>query len=162
MGSQRVGHDWVTELNWTDTLLKPLHECACTLSLKHLWFYCSGKYCFRRDPQCFPGYHDGSARICLQGRRHRRGGFDPWVGKMPWRRAWQLTPVFSPGESPGQRSLAGYSPCGHKELDVTERLRTLSDLLELFMYCLTLLLELWMKFLSFYSFILPEWFNEYA
>ena len=94
--------------------------------------------------------------------RREVGGFDPWVGKMPWRRAWQLTPVFSPGESPGQRSLAGYSPWGHKELDVTEQLRTLSDLLELFMYCLTLLVELWMKFLSFYSFILSEWFNEYA
>ena len=43
------------------TLLKPLSEYACTLSLKHLWFYCSGRYCFGKDPQCFPGYHDGSA-----------------------------------------------------------------------------------------------------
>ena len=45
---------------------------------------------------------------------HRRevGGLDPWVGKIPWRRAWQLTPVFSPGESPGQRSLEGCSPWG--------------------------------------------------
>ena len=37
-------------------------------------------------------------------------GFDPWVGKIPWRRAWQPTPVFLPGASHGQRSLAGYSP----------------------------------------------------
>ena len=36
--------------------------------------------------------------------------FDPWVGKIPWRRAGQPTPVFLPGESHGQRSLAGYSP----------------------------------------------------
>ena len=49
--------------------------------------------------------------------RHR---FDPWVGKIPWRRAWQPTPVFLPGESHGQRSLAGYSPWGHKESDTTE------------------------------------------
>jgi len=35
---------------------------------------------------------------------------DPWVGKIPWRRAWQPTPVFLPGESHGQRSLASYSP----------------------------------------------------
>ena len=35
----------------------------------------------------------------------RRRGFDPWVGKIPWRRKWQPTPVFLPGESPGQRSL---------------------------------------------------------
>ena len=51
---------------------------------------------------------------------YRRHGFDPWVGKTPWRRAWQPTPVFSPGESHGQRSLAGYGPWGCKELHVTE------------------------------------------
>ena len=41
-------------------------------------------------------------------------------GKIPWRRAWQPTPVFLPGESHGQRSLAGYSPWGCKESDMTE------------------------------------------
>ena len=45
---------------------------------------------------------------------------DPWVGKMPWRR--ELIPVFWPGEVHGQRSLAGCSPWGRKELDTTERL----------------------------------------
>ena len=40
----------------------------------------------------------------------KRCGFDPWVGKVPWRRAQQPTPVFSPGETHGQRSLVGYSP----------------------------------------------------
>ena len=40
----------------------------------------------------------------------RRRGFNPWVGTIPWRRAWRPTPVFSPGESHGQRSLAGTSP----------------------------------------------------
>ena len=44
----------------------------------------------------------------------------PWVEKFPWRRAWQPTKVFLPGESHGQRSLGGYSPRGRKELDVTE------------------------------------------
>ena len=48
--------------------------------------------------------------------------FDPWVKKIPWRRAWQPTQVFLPAESHEQRSLAGYSPWGHKELDTTERL----------------------------------------
>ena len=48
--------------------------------------------------------------------------FDPWVGKLPWRRAWQPTPVFLPEESHGQRSPAGYSPWGLKELDTTEQL----------------------------------------
>ena len=46
--------------------------------------------------------------------------FDSWVGKMLWRREWQPTPVFLPGGSQGQRSLEGYSPWGHKELDITE------------------------------------------
>ena len=54
-----------------------------------------------------------------QCRRCRRCGFDPWVGKIPWRRKWQPTPVFLPGESHGQISLVGYSPLGHKESDTT-------------------------------------------
>ena len=56
--------------------------------------------------------------------KYRRCGFDPWVGKIPWRRAWQPTPVFSPGESHGQRSLAGYSPWGRTESDMTKRALT--------------------------------------
>ena len=43
--------------------------------------------------------------------------FDPWVGKISWRRKWQLTPVCLPGGSQGQRSLADYTPWGHKESD---------------------------------------------
>ena len=52
--------------------------------------------------------------------RHKGHGFNPWVGKIPWRRTWQPTPVFLPGESHGQRSLAGYGPWGCKESDTTE------------------------------------------
>ena len=48
-----------------------------------------------------------------------RPGFDPWVGKIPWRREWQPTPEFLPAEFHGQRSLAGYSPWGHTESDTT-------------------------------------------
>ena len=48
--------------------------------------------------------------------------FDPWVEKIPWRRKWQPTSVFLPGEFHGQRILVGYSPWDRKELDVTERL----------------------------------------
>ena len=55
-----------------------------------------------------------------QCRKHKRHRFDPWVGKIPWRRAWQLTPVFLPGESHGLRNLVGYSPWGCKESDTTE------------------------------------------
>jgi len=49
----------------------------------------------------------------------RRPGFDSWVGKTPWRREWQLTPEFLPGEFHGQRSLVDCSPWGHKESDMT-------------------------------------------
>ena len=58
-------------------------------------------------------------RICPQ---YRRPGFDPWVGKIPWRREWQPTPVFFPGESHGQRNLAGYTVHGVAESDTTEQL----------------------------------------
>ena len=44
-----------------------------------------------------------------------------WVRKIPWRREWLLTPIYLPGESHGQRSLAGYSLWGRKELDTTEQ-----------------------------------------
>ena len=51
-----------------------------------------------------------------QCRRHQRLEFNSWVGKFPWRRAWQPTPVFMPGESHGQRSLAGYGPWGSQHV----------------------------------------------
>ena len=51
-----------------------------------------------------------------------RWWFDPWIRKIPWRREWQPTPVFLPGEFHGQRSLEGYSPWGLKESDTTEQL----------------------------------------
>ena len=49
-------------------------------------------------------------RTCLQYRRYKRHGLDPWIRKIPWRGAWQPILVFMLGESHGQRSLAGYSP----------------------------------------------------
>ena len=81
IGSQRVRHNRVTELNCTELSGK---ELAC---------------------QC---------------RRLKRCGFDPWVRKIPWRRKWQPTSVFLPGESHGWRSLVGYSPWGRTESDMTE------------------------------------------
>ena len=71
-------------------------------SYKRLPWWCSGKE---------------STWPCRRPKSH---GFDPWVGKIRWRRKWQPTPVFLPGESHGQRSLVGYSPWGWKESDMTE------------------------------------------
>ena len=56
----------------------------------------------------FPGGTSGKEAAC-QCRRYKRCEFDSWVGKIPWRRAWQTTPVFLPGQSYEQRSLVGYS-----------------------------------------------------
>ena len=57
----------------------------------------------------FPGGTSHKEPTC-QCRRYKKHGFNPWVGKIPWRRMWQPTPVFFPGESHGERSLEGYSP----------------------------------------------------
>ena len=54
--------------------------------------------------------------------RCKRHNFNPWVGKILWRRKWQPTPVLLPGKSHGQRSLAAYSQRGHKESEMTEGL----------------------------------------
>ena len=70
-----------------------------------------------------PRWCSGRESAC-QCRRHRRCGFNPWAGTIPWRRKRQLTPVFLPRESHGQRSLAGYSPWGRKKSDTTEHTHT--------------------------------------
>ena len=58
-----------------------------------------------------PPANAGNTRDC---------GFNPWIRKIPWRRAWQSTQVFLPGESHGLRSLVGQSPWGRKESDTAE------------------------------------------
>ena len=67
-------------------------------------------------PKGFPGDSVAKKPACQCSRCE----FNLWVRKIPWRRAWQRTPVFLPGEFHGQRSLAGYSPWGHKKSDTTE------------------------------------------
>ena len=64
----------------------------------------------------FPGGSEANMSASNVG----KPGFNPWVGKIPWSRKWQPTPVFLPEESPGRRSLIGYSPQGRKESDMTE------------------------------------------
>ena len=77
--------------------------------------------CFNRHKGFLglPGAASGKKPAC-QYRRPKRCSFTLWVGKMPWRRERQPTPVFSPGESHGQRSLVGYRPLGYKESGMTE------------------------------------------
>ena len=77
----------------------------------------------------FPGGSDSKEYVRNAGALgsipgFRSPGFDPWVQEIPWRRAWQPTPVFLPGESPWTQEPVGYSLCGRKQLDRTEWLST--------------------------------------
>ena len=83
------------------------HGIGVTLLIPSCHFF------FFKGLDMFPGGASGKEPAC-QCRRHKRRGFDPWVEKIPWRRAWQPTPVSLPGESHGQRSLGGYSPRGRR------------------------------------------------
>ena len=69
----------------------------------------------------FPGAASGKelAGFFMQESKCRHG-FNPWIGKISWKKAWKPTPVFLPGESHGQRNLAGYSPLGCEESDTTK------------------------------------------
>ena len=62
-----------------------------------------------------PRYRSSKESAC----QCRRGGLDPWVRNIPWRRKWQPTLVFLPGKSHGQRNLVGYTPWGCREPDTT-------------------------------------------
>ena len=82
--------------------------------------YTCTRTCFKIAPRSFWDGASGKESAC----QCRRLGSNPWVGKMPWRRAWQPTLVFVPGKPRGQWALAGYSPRGRKESDTTEQLST--------------------------------------
>ena len=66
--------------------------------------------------QWLPRWLSGKESTC----QCRRCGFEPWVRKIPWRRKWQPILIFLLGKSHGQRSLAGFNPCSHKELGTTD------------------------------------------
>ena len=88
----------------------------------HGWFHLNFWHCLIFSG----GFSDGSVVKNPPAIRRRR--FNPWVGKIPWRRRWQSTPVFLPGKSHGQRSLAGYSPWGRKESDTSYQLSNSTNL----------------------------------
>ena len=94
----------------------------CGLSLIYTWttdkqLLCSSLASFSLLKR-FSGSSNGKESVYNAG----RPGFNSWVRKVPWRRAWQLTPIFLPGESHGQRSLVGYIVHRVAELDMTEQL----------------------------------------
>ena len=99
-------------------------------ALTHVWLWSRVRswrawvcvcFCSQECPEQEPAFVDSSGvsegfpvaagkEIACQFRRHKRHRFDPLIGKIPWRRKWQLTPVLLPGESHGQRILASCSP----------------------------------------------------
>ena len=91
---RQVGEDWCI---WRERALEERLHCHRG---PHFWFWLK-----------FPGGANSKKPAC-QCRRQKRCEFHSRVRKIPWRRTWQLTPVFLSGESHGQRSLAGYSPWG--------------------------------------------------
>ena len=121
IGSRRVGHNSVTSLSlftlrhwrreWQPTPVFLLGQSQGQRSLVGccLWD--------RTGSDTTEATQQQQQQQCRSRWRH---WFDLWVGKIPWRRAWQPTPVFLPGELHGQRSLAGYSPQDCKESDMTE------------------------------------------
>ena len=106
LGAQRIGHHLVTEQQQEAWGRRPQAR-TCP------------------SPGLFSTLHDGHTcwllgawlQFVVSGPR-----FDPWIGKIPWRRKWQPIPVLLLGESHGGRSLVGYSPWGRKESDRTKRL----------------------------------------
>ena len=68
---------------------------------------------------CQARWRSGEEATCNAG-DPRVAGLDPWVRKVPWSGKWQPSLVFLSGESPGQRSLAGYGPWDCEELSMTE------------------------------------------
>ena len=91
-----------------------------------------------REEVGFPGGASGKEPAC----QCRRCRFYLWIGKIPWRRAWQPIPVFWPGEPHGQRSLADYSPWGLKDSDTTERPSTAQHSSSSLQLCSTYLISL--------------------
>ena len=109
------------------------HGLSCSVACGIFWDQGLNLSLLNWQANSLPLSHEGSPNLFLgfsggasgkepegQSRRRKRRGFDPLVGKIPWRRAWQPTPVSLLGEFHAQKSLAGYSPQGHKESGPTE------------------------------------------
>ena len=97
----------------SQTQLKQLSSSSSSWCVQLVFIFFLNLILYERGS---PGGTSGKEPTC-QCRRH---GFDPWVGKILWRKAWQPTPVFLPGESQGWGNLVGCHLWGHTESDTTE------------------------------------------
>ena len=105
-------------------MLTLLPNPQSTLFTSALCCSCLGRWGKCLERRC---HRLSSKESACQYRRHE---FNSWVGKIPWRRKWQPTPVCLPGPPHGRRSLVGYSLWCCKELSMTERLSTHSRCLQ--------------------------------
>ena len=116
---------WVTKLCYT-CIQAPARAMFCPAS--SIWTIAASTWSyFCTHPLLL--WVPGAAQRQRIWQQCRRRAFNPRVRKIPWRRAWQSTLVLLPGKSYGQRNVAGYSPQGCKELDMTEHACTASCLL---------------------------------
>ena len=97
--------------------------CSCRSSLYILAFFFISLFYLHYGLFGIPRWLSGKESAC----RCRGRGFNLWVGKIPWRRKWQPTPVFFDRKSCGQRTLVGYSPWDHRESDTTGCLSTVTE-----------------------------------
>ena len=111
---------WRSLTGWFPFPVLPLHPPCPGILCDDLFKTTAVKLCLR---VYFRGNQSETVSLPMQETQKTWG----WslVRNIPWRRKWKLTPVFLSGEFHGQRSLAGYSPWGHKELDMTEHAPTL-------------------------------------
>ena len=98
-------HEYTGFMSWY-SIFTHTHKYICTCLYTLLYVFAIHTY-------GLPWQISGKESTC----QCRRCGFDPWVGKIPWRRKWEPTPVFSLGKSHEQTILAGYSPWGSQESD---------------------------------------------
>ena len=112
----RVGHDWATSLSCIGEGNGNPLQCSCLENPRGGGAWWAAVYgvaqSWTRLKQLSSSSSSSGTEPTCQYRRHKRSPSNPRVGKILWRRKWQPTPVFLPGESHGQRSLAGYSPWG--------------------------------------------------
>ena len=101
--------EWV-DYCWQTVIVRRRNSIKKCKGIKYLLEYQGNVNYFHSDvPSVYWFIWHSTPKLCSM-----EYGFNSWVGKIPWRRKWQPTPAFLPGESHGQRSLAGYSPWDHK------------------------------------------------
>ena len=136
MGSHRIGHDWsnlacmhaletgiATNSSVLAWRIPGTEEPGGLLSMgshrvRHDWSDLAEAAC----EGAFPGGASGKEPAC-RCRRHRNRGFDPWVRKIPWRRAWQPTPVFLPRESPWTEEHGGLHSIGSQKESILSKVQ---------------------------------------